>query len=109
MPKRSESLARPRQTSELFLRMMHEIPVRVDGTSSGVDHGPEGLLAKDIRVDIGERTATEHCWSLGQERQELPLLPQSHGGPHWLPGSSPKLLVKYITYSPEGARATFGS
>ena len=46
-------------------------------------------LGEAAHVDMGARGCAEHCWSLGHDRHEVPLKPQWHGGPHWLPGFSP--------------------
>ena len=107
-------LGRPGQTSELLARMMQArlvSPLPLEGASTGSLHGPPGCRAYDMRVECGAQWAFlhGHCCALGPERHDEPLLPQARGSEHWLPGTSPALVVKNMAHSPVGARLTVGS
>lgn len=98
-------LGRPRHTNELLARMMQARLVSslpLEGTSTGSLHGPPGRGAYDMRVESGAQWVFlhGHCCALGSDRHEEPSLPHVRGSEHWLPGTSPALVVKNMTHSP---------
>ena len=68
--------------SSLIIQAKFVSPVVGAEINSGVDQGPFGVFAKHMKEDSGERGSASHCWSLRQERHEVPLCPQVQGSEH---------------------------